>query len=219
MLKLETKADLQRLIDDEIQESLTLEYKASPALAKGKVNELCKDVSAFANSAGGQIVYGIVESDRKPTAIDDGSDLSREWIEQVIDSNIQQRIEGLVIAPIALATGRHAYVVTIPQASGRAPHQAPDHRYYKRQNFQSVPMEDYEVRDVMHRASTPELDVALAFLNPGPPMQARLLASSNRYDPIYLQFTVSNISRKPADYAILTAYVRYLVYNWESYKF
>jgi len=34
----------------------------------------------------------------------------------------------------------------------RAPHQAYDHRYYKRYNFQSIPMEDYEVRDLMRRS-------------------------------------------------------------------
>jgi hypothetical protein len=46
MLKLETKADLQRLVDDNIQESLTLDYKDSAALAKDdrSRNELCKDV-------------------------------------------------------------------------------------------------------------------------------------------------------------------------------
>jgi hypothetical protein len=209
MPKLETRADLQRLIADEIQESLTLEYKASPALAKDSKarDELCKDVSAFANSAGGQIVYGITEADHKPVSIDGGSDLSREWIEQVIDSNVQPRIEGLVISSIELNPGRYAYVITIPQALGRAAHQAPDHKYYKRQNFQSVPMEDYEVKDVMHRASTPVLDVDLAFLNTGSPTQARLLVRGERCDPIYLQFTVRNLSSKPAEYAILIAYV------------
>jgi predicted HTH transcriptional regulator len=97
MLKLETVADLQRLIEDEIHESLSLDYKASLALAKdsNSKSELCKDVSAFANSAGGQIVYGIKENDGKPVEIDDGTDLTREWIEQVIDSNLQPRIEGL----------------------------------------------------------------------------------------------------------------------------
>jgi hypothetical protein len=43
MLRLDTRADLQRLIDDEIQESLTLDYKASPSLAKDSRSrdELC----------------------------------------------------------------------------------------------------------------------------------------------------------------------------------
>src|SRR5215510_5131093 len=65
MLKLETKLDLDRLIEEDIQESLTLDYKDAQALEKTdrKRNELCKDVSAFANSAGGQIIYGIQEND------------------------------------------------------------------------------------------------------------------------------------------------------------
>ena len=153
MLKLNSKADLQSLINDEIPESLTLDYKASDSLAKDSKHrdELCKDVSAFANSAGGQIVYGIEEKNHKPTKIDAGSELPREWIEQVINSNVQQRIEDLVISPIPVGNARHAYVITVPQASARAPHQAPDKKYYKRQNFQSVPMEDYEVRDAPRR--------------------------------------------------------------------
>jgi hypothetical protein len=209
MLELATRDDLQRLIDDEIQESVTLDYKASLALAKDSTarTELCKDVSAFANSAGGQIIYGIQEEKGKPTRIDQGSDLTREWIEQVIDSNVQPRLEGLIITPIPVGVGRHAYVLTIPQALTRAPHQAPDKKYYNRQNFQSVPMEDYEVKDVMRRASTPVLDVGLAFQNTGSSTQARLFVRGERCDPIFLQFTVSNMSRKPAEYAILTAYV------------
>jgi hypothetical protein len=46
------------------------------------------------------------------------------------------------------------------ERSSRAPHQAPDKRYYKRQNFQSSPMEDYEVRDTLRRAMRALLLVA-----------------------------------------------------------
>jgi hypothetical protein len=45
-----------------------------------------------------------------------------------------------------------AYAVDVPQATSRAPHQSKDHRYYKRSNFESKPMEDYEVRDAMRRS-------------------------------------------------------------------
>lgn len=204
MLKLSTEADLQKLIDDEIQESLTLDYKASPSLAKDSRSrdELCKDVSAFANSAGGQIIYGIEEKDRKPTKIDQGSDAAREWIEQVIDSNVRPRIEGLVIIPIPLANGRHAYVLTIPQASGRAPHQAPDHKYYKRQNFQSVPMEDYEIRDTLRRSTTPELYVELAFVT-GSIAHIQFPYQSEISHPITLIVTIKNRSSQPAYHALL----------------
>jgi Schlafen, AlbA_2 len=183
---------------------LTLDYKASPSLAKDSKSrdELCKDVSAFANSAGGQIIYGIEEKDRKPVTVDDGSDLTREWIEQVIDSNVQPRLEGLVITPVPVGSERHAYVLTIPQASGRAPHQAPDKKYYKRQNFQSVPMEDYEIRDALRRATTPELYVELSFPM-GNTAFIEFADQSELSKPITLIVDVRNRSSQPAYYALV----------------
>jgi Schlafen, AlbA_2 len=140
MLSLKDKSDLDRLITEDIQESLTLDYKAAAALGKSnnQRNELCKDVSAFANSAGGQIIYGIEERDHHPVRVQDtdgvaSADISREWVEQVIDSNVQPRIMDLHIQPIDAAAGRIAYVITIPPATTNAPHQAPDHKYYYRQ--------------------------------------------------------------------------------------
>ncbi len=58
---------LQQMIDDEIEESLTLDYKESPALSKtdGKKKEITKDVSAMENSAGGRIIYGVKEYDNQ----------------------------------------------------------------------------------------------------------------------------------------------------------
>jgi hypothetical protein len=204
MLKISTKEDLQRLVDEEVPESLILDYKASPSLARDDKprDELCKDVSAFANSAGGQIIYGIVEKDRKPVKIDDGSDLSREWIEHVIDSRVQPRLDGLVITPVPVGSGRHAYVLTIPQASGRAPHQAPDKKYYKRQNFQSAPMEDYEIRDALRRATTPELYVELSFAT-GERANVEFAHQSDRSKPITLSVIVRNRSSQPAHYALV----------------
>jgi hypothetical protein len=57
-IRLENRADLDQLIKDGVEESLTLDFKASGALAKDsrKSDEMCKDVSALANSAGGQII-------------------------------------------------------------------------------------------------------------------------------------------------------------------
>jgi len=39
-----------------------------------------------------------------------------------------------------------------------APHMAADHRFYKRFNFESIPLEVYEVRDVGHRQESPGLE-------------------------------------------------------------
>lgn len=204
MLRLATTADLQCLIDDEIQESLTLDYKASASLAKDSKSrdELCKDVSAFANSAGGQIIYGIEEKDRLPTKIDAGSELTREWIEQVIGSNIQPRLQGLVITPIQLSAARYAYLLTIP--ASKTAHQAPDKKYYRRFNFESVPMHDYEIRDVMKRAMTPQPFVALSFNQGDKTTTAQLNRGLDMIVPVPLIVRVGNRSLEPALYTLVT---------------
>jgi hypothetical protein len=156
-----TEADLLQLIATQVQENIGLDYKRAAALSKEdseKKDKIRKAVSAFANSAGGVVVYGMAENGHVPTQLDpvDPHAFSKEWLENVIISNVQPRIDGLHINPVSLSganAGRVAYVVTIPQSL--TAHQAPDNRYYKRFNFQSVPMEHYEVQDTMNRAKTP----------------------------------------------------------------
>lgn len=93
-----TYSDLEYLINNEVEENIHLDYKASGALSKEdpKRTEITKDVSAFANSDGGIIIYGLSEKDHKPGALSfiDGSKLTKEWLENVI-TLIQPRIDGL----------------------------------------------------------------------------------------------------------------------------
>jgi len=103
------EADLLELISTQRQESLDLEYKACGALENTDVNknEISKDVSAFANSAGGTLVYGMMENGHIPTALDAGYDPSattKEWLEQVINSRIQRRIDGVRVKSVSLNT-------------------------------------------------------------------------------------------------------------------
>ncbi len=170
MAKTWTEKKLRALIESETEESLTLEYKSAEALGKSayQKTEITKDVSAFANSAGGTLIYGIRESsehDRKHLPVEitpvNRTQISREWLEQIING-IRPRIEGILIHSVSLSSGNDdvAYVVEIPPSN--TAHQSTSHRYYKRFNFQSVPMEDYEIRDVMFRRQAP--DVSLRFL-------------------------------------------------------
>lgn len=153
---------LVELVQDKVSEDLHLEYKNCAALQvtagttkDHPIVELSKDVSAFANADGGSIIYGVPEDKQNrhhPYGLDTGYDpldLRKERLEQWITGNVQPRIEGLRVIPVPLnssSPGRVAYVVSIPQARSRAPHQAKDKRYYKRRKFESCPMEDYEVR-------------------------------------------------------------------------
>ncbi len=187
------QTDLQSLIDNGVPESLTLDYKNSLALSKddGCRTELSKDVSAFANSTGGVIVYGIDEDNHLPSKMDEGVDpkkITREWLEQVIGSTIKPRVQGVIIRQIALDSGKVAYAIEIPAATTFAPHQANDHRYYKRFNFLSRSMEDYEVRDIQKRASTPSLFLEFGYdgteyLPQGPRGKLRLDLCNNSPEP------------------------------------
>jgi hypothetical protein len=110
------ETEILSLIRDQVQESLVREYKGADALQKtdGKKNELSKDVSAFAKSAGGILIYGVEENGHIPTAIDGGFDpydISKEWLDQVINSRIQRRIEGVVINQIQLSGVKHGRVI------------------------------------------------------------------------------------------------------------
>ncbi len=149
------REDLELLIRQQVQESLHLDYKSSASLSKSGQKEISKDVFAFANSDGGMIIYGIEELGHLPVRIDAGASnsiITREWIEQAILSNISPKIEGIKIQQIPLDSNQSAYCIKIPK-SDRAPHQErKTKRYYKRYNFSSVPMEDYEISDVRARS-------------------------------------------------------------------
>jgi len=162
----EWQADFELLIKDAVEESLTLDYKAADSLTNtdGKKKDITKDVSAMANSAGGLIIYGVRESSdpalkHKPEALDpiDRTVATKEWLEHVIN-NIRPRLTPRIVS-VQLNTGQNdvAYVVEVQQSD--TAHQAMDFRYYRRFNFESVPMHDYEIRDVMGRAKSAAFDV------------------------------------------------------------
>ena len=153
------------MIQQQVEENHQLDYKAAAALSISKKDDITKDVSAFANSAGGEVIYGIKEFEQKdkkhlPEKIDpvDGRKFAREWLDQII-GQINPRIEGVRITPVRVGPQdwETCYVVDIPKSE--TAHQARDLRYYRRYNFESVPMADHEIRDVMNRRKLPKLDL------------------------------------------------------------
>lgn len=150
---------VKSFIENKIEENLNLDYKASGSLQRNdkKTNEISKDVSAFANSDGGTIIYGIKEDQinrHLPDSIDpiNRKEISKEWLDQIIQSKIRPRIDGIVIHSITVKEGfdQVVYAVEIPKSN--TAHQANDKKYYKRFNFNSEPMYDYEIRDILNRS-------------------------------------------------------------------
>jgi hypothetical protein len=157
-----TETDIQQLIILKVEESIHLDFKQSGSLEKKdkKKAEIAKDVSAFANSAGGIIVYGIAEKNHVADSISyvDGNEITKEWIEQVIQTRIQRKIEDLKIIPIRFNNDieKSVYIIKIPESS-LAPHMTSDKRFYKRFNFESVQMEEYEIRNLYNRKEKTKL--------------------------------------------------------------
>lgn len=156
--------DIRSLIDNEIEESLRLEYKSSGSLSKSPSakKEIGRDVSSFANSDGGIIVYGVEEKDHKPIGMSfiDGHEFNKEWLENIISDNIRQTIREIEIIPIRFEQkiDQTVYVVKIGRSED-APHMcAFDKRYYRRYNFKAVVMEEYEIRQLYSRTSYSEMD-------------------------------------------------------------
>src|SRR5690554_2139766 len=157
-----TENDILDLIKNEIEESIHLDFKAGPALGKsdGKRKEISKDISAFANSDGGVIIYGLNEVNHKANSLSfiDGDEFTKEWLEQIISSSIQRKISGLKIIPIRFDNKieKTVYVVKIPK-SYETPHMCKDNRFYRRYNFESVIMEEYEIRELYSRKTISKL--------------------------------------------------------------
>src|SRR6267143_1920495 len=212
------RADFQKMVDAQIEETLTLEYKASAALTRDSKNvqELCKDVSAMANSAGGQIIYGIGEDKKthKPTGVDEGvtdDKITREWVHQILGSNIHPRMDGLTVQRIPLSAGGFGFVITVlPTQTG--PHQAPDKKYYKRYELEAVAMDDYQIKDIMRRSSTPDLHVGLD-LGGKDILIADFTAGGNLSKTLFLGCTVTNQFPAPAYHAIIDIFVDVALIN------
>ena len=156
---------IKSLIDNEIEESIHIEFKRADSLSKkdSAKKEISKDVSAFANSDGGILIYGIEENNHKASNFSfvDGSVFTKEWLEQVISSTIFRTIKDLIIFPVRFNSKleQTIYVVQIP-SSLDAPHLTKEKRFYRRHNFESVLMEEYEIRQLYGRKLKSKLAIA-----------------------------------------------------------
>lgn len=149
-MKIETLKDIQSLIDGRIAESTTLEYKRELGKSKKSNNEIAKDISAFANTDGGTIIYGVDEDDKRPISFfwlsDNGVD---ERIQNIAASTIQPKLSGVKVARLDNPENnlKAVYVVEISK-SPEAPHMVKE-RYYRRSGSTSRPMDNIQVKNAM----------------------------------------------------------------------
>ncbi len=116
--------DLQKLIDDQLQERDTIEYKKDMyGNSDDDKREMLKDITSMANHRGGHILIGIEENDEGiPTNVV-GIELGNH-VERIRSScldNIDKKIVGLDIEDVSLSNGKLIIIISIPE-SLNAPH-------------------------------------------------------------------------------------------------
>jgi len=138
--------DIKSLLDNHIPESDVLDYKESMI----SDSELTKHVSAFANTHGGHIVFGVTESGKGgyPITLNGISEkINKERIEQIILSNIFPRLQ--IKQKIIDNENENKFLILQIPDSGNRPHfDNKSQKFYKRFQFESTTMQEQEVSDM-----------------------------------------------------------------------
>lgn len=172
-----TEADLDGLIQRADSESLHLEYKqeldiddTNDQRQRNRRQGFLKDVTAFANSGGGLLIYGVEEerdANGKPTGIPSqicGIDCAnvgqlKQKIEGIISGGVDEPPYGpLEMEGVLLKTGKYVLLIRVPM-SLRAPHMVKlggEQRFYRRINTGVEPMTASQIRDVALQSASIE---------------------------------------------------------------
>lgn len=128
-----TANDIQALVADLVQESQHLDLKRDlPRNDGAGRHELLADISAFANSSGGDVVYGVAEDGegRASAVVPHAGNADAEVlrIQDALMNGIEPRIPGLQVHPVTIEGG-FVVVVRIPQ-SWAGPHRVKSNQHF-----------------------------------------------------------------------------------------
>lgn len=196
---------LRQFILTQPEENLHLEFKSGAFFDASNRDNITAAVTSFANSDGGVLMIGVREKKFNGKSYAESIDgvqvdpkHTKEALENILISSISPKIDSLQILRLE-NNGTSIFILEIPK-SERAPHMASDKRYYKRLNFQKIPMENYEVEDYMFgRKKTPILTAKFNFSDGK--VQNNLLSFS-------VEVLIRNLGRIMARYVLLTLEIK-----------
>jgi Putative DNA-binding domain len=148
--------DIQALVAARTAEGTYLEFKRDlPRPDAGGRHEFLADVSAFANSSGGDLVYGIDEDgEGRATAVvaqPGNPDEEARRLQDVLLNGIESRVPGLQVQAVTVAGG-FVVVVRAPQ-SWAGPHRVKSNQhFFTRENGRKRQLDVPEVRGLFLRS-------------------------------------------------------------------
>lgn len=165
---------LQGWVDDSRREGVNLECKRpaqsqQPGMSRADVEQMAKAASAFANSEGGVLIFGIDARDR------DGQDALQALVpianlaafhrsaERAVADLLSPPHDGIeLLAVPSVASPDSGYLAVCVEQSERRPHRSlKDQVYYRRSGDRTAPMEHSDLKDAMSRTLGPELRMSI----------------------------------------------------------
>jgi hypothetical protein len=144
-------------------ESQTLDFKRSlPGTEDKAKHEFLKDVAAFANASGGDLVFGIQESAGHADHIvpiqiaADPIDATKRRLGQVLDGGLEPRVDGVVMHAVPVKAGGYVLIVRVP-ASFQRPHRSRVANHWQwpvRAETHIVDLTYDQIRDAFDRSAT-----------------------------------------------------------------
>ena len=115
------EADIAALVDGGREEGAQLDYKSAPPEPGNEKwkTDFCKDVCAFANSAGGDLVFGVEEARGTAARVvpfETDADTMALTLQNIVLDRIEPQIHGVRIHPVPTAAGQYLLVVRVPRS-------------------------------------------------------------------------------------------------------
>jgi hypothetical protein len=208
------EAALRDAVANGVQESLTLDFKLASegevifkddgALTADGRKVIAKILSAFSNSAGGLVVFGV---ECKPIdKVDCASKLvplsnfqrAHSSLNSAVGDLLQPKNSGIAVHSFAsdIDPSKGYIIVDVPR-SDRRPHRseaAKQKGYFKRSGANSYEMEHYDIEDAFRRQASPDLELEI---------RLHLAGMSGILHTIEMSFWVRNMGDVAADQTML----------------
>jgi hypothetical protein len=212
--------------------SRSLDLKQQGVKEDEVLNELAKQLSAFSNAGGGQIIYGVADDGKVENggiALSvKGRQSTKEWLEDVIPKLTEFEILGFNVYEIgpkpgtsSIGAGKALFVVDVPE-SDRAPHQSKrDLKYYVRLAGKSHPAPHRMIEDIRNRQKHPLLEMSEIQLQvAGLPVSVEPIDQRATVDGdtrTIFHISVQNIGRIMARNACLRLDGSEMSFSWRDY--